>query len=592
MCGIAGLVSTLSPEAARTVVERLCAAQRHRGPDDQGLWQAPGVVLGHRRLSIIDLSPAGHQPMVRGRHAITYNGEIYNFERLGRELGEPLRSHSDTEVLLAGLCRSGAAFVERLTGMFAFGWWDDERRRLLLVRDRLGIKPLLYRPLPDGIAFASEIEPLVDLSPHYPRPALDPRALRDYFTYKYVPAPRTIYRGKYKLPPAHLLWWSEGRIETRRYWQPESSEEIHDPVQAAAQFDELLVRVVREHTLADVPVGVFLSGGVDSTAVTAALERPRTFTLGFDVASHDESGIAAAVAAHLGTRHTGEQASGEGLDQALAASARFWGEPFGDHGAWATYLVSRLARRSVTVALSGEGGDELFGGYHWYRKWLTPSRWFDRVHAVLPTFSAGARTAERRWRTGLERYALFLGPFTPAQRRALLAPALTDAADDELWHFRAAWREDLPWVKRLQWADLHGYLADDMLPKLDRASMAVSLEARPPLLDHRLVELALRFASSLLCDRRHGKLPLRRFLAGRVPANTFDRPKIGFSMPVRRWVLAQPALLERALDRLAAADVLDSDFRRRAPPPRAFTNEQLWCLLVLAAFLEHSRAGL
>ncbi len=602
MCGIAGIVGRAG---SGTLVAEMTRRLAHRGPDDQGLFSRGEAHLGHRRLSILDLSKAGHQPMTEGDLTLVYNGEIYNFQELRAGLSETsdmadFRSHSDTEVLLRLLALRGTAGLEPCHGMFAFALWDERRGRLLLARDRLGIKPLLYRPLGEGgLAFASELKSLVDVAPDGPgpsldRPAVDPTSLRDFLSYKYVPTPKTIFRGVFKLPPGHTLIWEAERpaeFVVEPWWQPESSVEITDEDEAFRQFEELIGRVVKEHTVSDVPIGVFLSGGLDSTTLVANLEHASTFTLGFDVKSHDESEPARAVAEHFGAEHHQEIATGIDLGEALDAMPALYDEPFGDHGAWPMFMVARLARRSVTVALTGEGGDELFAGYQWYDKVprFRSNPWNRFLAAALPALRPAARSAQRRAASGVDRYGMFLGPFTPQQKLALLSPDLlreTGSDYDDYGHFRRHWRDDLEPIKRLQWADLHTYLVDDMLTKVDRATMAVSLEARPPFVDHRLVEFALRLHPDLLRRGTEGKVLTRRHLAGRVPRGILERSKIGFSMPVRRWVRKDPAPLHAALGRLAEAGILRSS--RDYP----FTNEQLWCLLVLDRWWRQSGAAL
>ncbi len=584
MCGIAGIVGPgREPAGEPGLIERMTRRLTHRGPDHQQTWEGDGVRLGATRLTILDLSPAGHQPMTLGPFTLTYNGEIYNFRRLRCGLPGPFHSDSDTEVLLHLLARDGAGCLRQLEGMFAFALWDAARRRLFAARDRLGIKPFYYRQLGDGLAFASELKALLELG----HPSVDPTALRDVFTYKHVPEPKTIYSGIRSLPAGHSLTWEDGRLRLERWWAPSCRVEVTDAGEAVDRLGELLSEVVPAHTVSDVPVAVFLSGGIDSTTLVAHLERPRTFTLGTDVRRRDEAPYARQIADHFGTEHMEEVAAAVDLDEALATIPGVFDAPFGDTGAWATYLVSRLARRHVTVALAGEGGDELFCGYPWYGKWLT-----DRatpahrlLAKVLPPFSWGARSCQRRASAGLERYAAFVGPFTPHQRRHLLHPALDLDGYDDLWHLREHWREDLPPVKRMQWADLHTYLPR-LLTKVDRASMAHSLEVRPPFVDHRLVEFALSVDDALLHDpeRGLGKLIVRRLMAPRIPPGFFDRPKRGFNLPFRSWVRSRRELLEGALDRLADARVI------RRPRRPALTNEQTWTLLTLDGWLTRSGA--
>lgn len=582
MCGIVGIVgNTPRPE----LVERMTRRLTHRGPDHLKVWRAPGVHLGHTRLAILDLSPAGNQPMTHGDATITYNGEIYNFRELRRQLEGPFHSDGDTEVLLHLFARDGERCLQQLQGMFAFAIWDARRQRLFAARDRLGIKPFFYRELPGGFAFASEIKALLDLG----QPAIDPSALRDYFTYKYIPQPKTIYSGIRELPPAHTLVW-DGTLHIERYWTPSTEITVREFDEALPQLDRLLGEIVPAHTVADVPVAVFLSGGIDSTTVTAQLDRPRTVTIAMDIKRRDEAPVARRVADHFGTIHHEEMASSIDLVEALDTVPPIFDEPFGDSGAWSNYLVSRLARRHAIVALAGEGGDELFCGYQWYSKWLTDrSTLVTRTMAtLLPPLSRAARSAQRRTATGLERYAAFAGPFTSQQRVALLGPALEIDDYDELWHYRRYWREDLEPLKRMQWADIHTYLPGDLLTKVDRSSMAHSLEVRPPLLDHRLVEFALSLDTRLLRDveGNRGKLVVRRLMQDRIPEGLFDRPKRGFNLPIADWVRSRPELLSGALDRLADRRII------RRPRLHGFTNEQTWTLLCLDRWLEQSGARL
>jgi asparagine synthase (glutamine-hydrolysing) len=572
MCGIAGVVGV--PQG-REVIDRMVDRLHHRGPDDRGVWRADEAQLGHTRLAILDLSRAGHQPMVEGDLVITYNGEVYNFRELRSELSGRFRSQCDTEVVLRLFAEHGDGCLHRLHGMFAFAVWDARRRRLFAARDRLGIKPLYYRPLDGGLAFASEIKALLELG----RPPVDRSALRDYLTYRYIPSPKTVFEGIRELPPGHTLVWEHGRLETARWWEPATRVAVTDMGEALERLDGLLGRIVPMHTLADVPVGVFLSGGIDSTTTTAFVDRPRTFTLGSEVGHRDESPVARLVAEHFGAEHHEEVAESVDLDLALDNQPRLFDQPFGDSGSWATWLVSRMARRHVTVALCGEGGDELFCGYQWYRRWsepppIAPLR---LLGVLLPSFSYLGRSLQRRSAGGLERYAAFLSPFTVAQKRALVGPELADDDYDDLWFFRAHWRDELEPLKRLQWADLHTFLAGDLLTRVDRASMAHSLELRPPLLDHELVELALSLDASLLLDADSGtsKLVVRRLMSDRVPEGLFDRPKRGFNLPIRDWVRRRPALLDSALDRLADAGLI------RRPRIAHLKNEQAWALLVL-----------
>src|SRR5580692_8688891 len=362
MCGIAGIVgSQASAELARSMAQRI----QHRGPDGEGLWTEPGVALSHRRLAIQDLTDAGRQPMLFGSHVLTYNGELYNHEHLRASLPGPWASSGDTEVLLRLLATEGSACLNRLVGMFAFASWDASSRTLLLARDRLGIKPLYYRLLADGIAFASELKALMLLG----APQIDESAVRDFLFHGYIPAPKTIYRGIHKLPAAHTLKWQAGKVEIERYWNPSTVIVARSAEDTVRELDALLREVVPQHTVSDVPVGVFLSGGIDSALTTYYLDAPRTYTLAFEAGARSEADAARQVAKHLSTEHLEMLAPRSNFAGALDQMPALFDEPFGDSAAWSNYLIAQFARREVTVALSGEGGDEIFCGYprYWSR---------------------------------------------------------------------------------------------------------------------------------------------------------------------------------------------------------------------------------
>jgi asparagine synthase (glutamine-hydrolysing) len=543
-------------------------AQRiqHRGPDGEGVWTEAGVALSHRRLAIQDLTDAGRQPMVFGSHVLTYNGELYNHERLRAGLPGPWASSGDTEVLLRLLATEGAACLSRLVGMFAFASWDSRSQSLLLVRDRLGIKPLYYRLLPDGIAFASELKALMLLG----TPDIDQSAVRDFLFHGYIPAPKSIYRGICKLPAAHTLTWQAGKVSIERYWNP--STEIVERSAAGTQslLDALLGEVIPQHTVSDVPVGVFLSGGIDSALTAYYLDAPRTYTLGFEQGGRSEADAARQVAAHLDTEHLEMTAPQADFAGALDRMPAMFDEPFGDSAAWSNYLVAQFARREVTVALSGEGGDEIFCGYprYWSRVGGR-SNFFNRALArYLPPLSRLASSMQRRGYEGLPAYAAALGGMTAQQIDSLLAPPWSAPDYDYLWFYRQYWRDDLRPLAQLRWLDLNTDLAEGLLTKVDRTSMARSLEVRPPLLDHRLVEFMLSVDPQLLVDerRRRGKLLVRRLMEPRLPPNHLNRPKSGFGLPVHRWLKQHPHLMQDAVRRLMKRGVLQRavgpEFRR------------------------------
>ncbi|MDE1924057.1 MAG: asparagine synthase (glutamine-hydrolyzing) [Gammaproteobacteria bacterium] len=570
MCGIVGIIGSLA--GARTAAA-MAASLRHRGPDGEGIFDEPGVAFAHRRLSILDLSDDARQPMIHGDLVLTYNGELYNHGALRAGLPGPWRSSGDTEVLLRLLSVEGAAALDRLVGMFAFGLWDRRRRRLLLARDRLGIKPLYYRLLPDGIAFASELKALLVLG----TPEVDRSAVRDYLLHTYVPAPKTIYRGIEKLPAGHSLCWEDGRVRVERWWSPSAELAARSEADTLGMLDEVLRTVVPAHTLSDVPVGVFLSGGIDSALTAYYLDRPHTYTLGLDRHGRSEADAARRVARHLNTQHTETTARAADFTAALDAMPALFDEPFGDSAAWSNYLIAQFARREVTVALSGEGGDEIFCGYprYWSRVGERSSPFYRLLARILPPLTRLGQSMQRRAYTGLPAFAAAQGGLTPVQVDALLTPQWSESGYDHLWFYRRFWRPELPPLARLRWLDLNTDLAEGLLTKVDRTSMAHSLEVRPPLLDHRLVEFMLSVDPAMLVDvrARRGKLLERRLMEPRLPPGHLDRPKSGFGLPVHAWIKAHPRLLERAVARLIERGVL------RRPVTTEF--RRAWQLLVL-----------
>jgi asparagine synthase (glutamine-hydrolysing) len=570
MCGIAGIVG---PLASAGIAEQMAQRLKHRGPDGDGIWSQPEIALSHRRLAIQDLSDAGRCPMIYGSHVLTYNGELYNHERLRAGLPGPWASTGDTEVVLRLLATEGSSCLNRLVGMFALAVWDTARKRLLLARDRIGIKPLYYRLLPDGIAFASELKALLVLG----TPPIDESAVRDFLFHGYVPAPKTIYRGISKLPAGHTLIWESGALSIERYWNPSPAIVERSAADTLQQLDSLLHEIVPAHTVSDVPVGVFLSGGIDSALTTYYLDAPRTFTLGFEASGRSEADAARRVAEHLDTEHMELAAPAADFAGALDKIPGLFDEPFGDSAAWSNYLVAQFARREVTVALSGEGGDEIFCGYprYWSRIGARSNILNRSLARYLPPLSRLASSMQRRGYVGLPAYAAALGGLTAQQIDSLLAPRWKESEYDYLWFYRQFWREGLEPLAQLRWLDLHTDLAEGLLTKVDRTSMAHSLEVRPPLLDHRLVEFMLSVDPKLLVSERarRGKLLVRDLMEPRLPAHHLNRPKSGFGLPVHRWLTQHPQLLKDAVRRLMDRGVLQravgSEFRRA------------WYLLVL-----------
>jgi asparagine synthase (glutamine-hydrolysing) len=621
MCGIAGkhLFDPLAPIES-DLLRAMTDAVRHRGPDAEGHYRAPGIALGHRRLSIIDLV-SGDQPLANedGSVRVVFNGEIYNFAALRDELtarGHLFRTRSDTEVIVHGYEEWGDAVVERFRGMFAFALWDAGRRRLLLARDRVGVKPLYYSTIGGrGLVFGSEIKSLLE-DPDVSR-EWRPEAIDSYLTLLYIPSPLTVYRNVHKLPPAHVLVAEHGRVTVKRYWDltfsggAEAGGRKPDARTERAlleELDEALREAVRLRLISDVPLGAFLSGGIDSSTVVAYMVETSdasvvTTSVGFDHAAFDELSHAETVARHLGCEFHPQTASPR-VEDLLPRLAWHFDEPFADSSAVPTYYVSEAARTLVTVALSGDGGDELWAGYarHRVERWearmrraLGPAaRLAGALAGALPLSVKGARALRHLASSPDEacarKHAYEL--FEPNAKRRLYSDDFRAAVRpvDPLEPFRSAYRacQSSDPVDRAMYVDFRTYLPDDIMTKVDRMSMAVSLEAREPLLDHRLLELAARIPSSLKLKNGTTKYLLRRLLERRVPQSIVDRGKHGFAAPIGEWLrgplapmandlLTDGRLGARGLFRQREVDRLWREHRSGAGDHR----HRLWQLLML-----------
>jgi len=585
MCGIAGFWKTKrSSEDPLETLNRMGVALSHRGPDDSGTFYDPatGIALAFRRLSILDLSSQGHQPMVSasGRYVIIFNGEVYNFQEIKAELGERAwRGHSDTEVMLAAIERWGLdSAVRRFVGMFAIALWDREERRLFLVRDRLGIKPVYYGKVAESFVFASELK-AIQQCPDF-QGELDRDALALYMRHDYIPAPHCIYQGLHKLPPGYILALSSGVScpELHSYWSArevakegvKSRLSISD-AEAIEQLEQKLLEAVRLRMLADVSVGTFLSGGIDSSTVVALMQaqsaRPvKTFTIGFHEDEFNEADHAKKVAAHLGTEHTELYLTPQDARDVVPLLPSMCDEPFADSSQIPTFLVSKLARRSVTVSLSGDGGDELFGGYNRYL--LARSIWNSIERIPKTVRKTAARLMQSVSPNAIDHIFRLLRPVmprrmwlsTPGDKAHKFADLLAVGSQEAIYHrllshwecpskivlnsseprtvfdsiAESAWLPDIEEVMML--TDLLNYLPDDILTKVDRASMAVSLEARVPLLDHRVVEFAWRLPLHLKIRNKTSKWILRQVLYKYIPKELMERPKMGFGVPIGSWL--------------------------------------------------------
>lgn len=619
MCGIAGLTG-----ATAETLEQFRARLDHRGPDGHGILIDPatGTGLVHTRLAIIDLTPGGRQPMESpcGRYVLTFNGEIYNYRELRDELrgrGHSFRSDSDTEVLLALLVEHGAQALQRLVGMFAFALLDRHSGEILMARDRLGIKPLVYAALPSGgLAFASEIHALravpgIDLS-------LDPLALSQYLACLYVPAPLSMHRGIRKLPPGHWLRWRPGAApETGQWWQPRyMGERVPSLDEAVEELTPALRAAVRSCMVSDVPVGCFLSGGIDSSVIAALMSEARaeagappvsSFTMTFDEAAYDEREAARAVSDHLGTRHTELPAAARLVDD-MDRMIQAFGEPFGNPTALLIGDLSRSARQHVTVALVGDGGDEVFAGYPRYQGGLLASRYrklpglarrgmIEPLVGMLPESSRG-RHGLRRLREFVagaalpdsEMYASWVEYFDPVERAALLSTSVPERPVAALYRQAPG---DNP-LDRMQQTDLESFLPGNLLAYGDAMSMVHALELRLPLLDHRVVEAVGRIAPAL--RMAEGKKTLLRRVARKfLPATIVDRPKLGFNPPMGVWLGRElaPMVAERLTPaRLGELGLDWAPVERLLDQQRSGRRDhalKIWALLVLESWHRSQR---
>ncbi len=585
MCGIAGYLGERArgPQAD-VVLRRMCDALAHRGPDDEGQWidAQAGVALGHRRLSILDLSQEGHQPMFCqcGRHVISFNGEIYNHLLLAGELqarGVKFRGRSDTETLVESICTWGIEdTLERIDGMFAFAHWDVSQQVLHLARDRAGIKPLYYGMAGDTFMFASELKALAS-HPDF-RPRVDRQALSMYFRLEYVPPPLSIYEGIGKLAPGTFVQIRPGPKPVvggqTAYWSLRSiaEEGFREPLDlsdadATDCLEELLKKSVRLQTVADVPVGAFLSGGIDSSAVVAILqsvskEPVRTFTIGFSDARVDEAPYARAIAEHLGTRHSEFYVRPEEMQEQISRLPTLYDEPFSEPSALPTFVLSRVARQDVKVALTGDGGDELFGGYSWYNRFQQ----LYSIHQKIPHPLGRALAniingvGESEWLVGtIAKASPRAGKILGTQHHHLAATLTSRSRTDLFFSLRSLWPDagrlvrgsgqraltgmtagedtlGLDERRLAMYLDMGSFLPEHPLTKVDRASMAVSLEARVPLLDREIIEFAWRLPLSQRIGRSTTKFLLKQVIYRHLPRALVDRPKVGFEVPIDSWL--------------------------------------------------------
>ena len=625
MCGITGIFDTREPrEISRAVLDRMNETQFHRGPDEGGLHLEPGVGLGHRRLSIIDLS-TGQQPLFNEDHSVVvvFNGEIYNFQELVPELqalGHVFRTHSDTEVIVHAWEAWGEACVHRFRGMFAFALWDRNQQTFFLVRDRFGVKPLYYAFLDDGqFIFGSELKSLM-AHPGMGR-EIDPLAVEEYFAYGYVPEPRTIFRGANKLPPGYTLTLkrNSARGLPRQYWDmPFKPVQVGSEAEASQELVMRLKESIRLRMIADVPLGAFLSGGVDSSAVVAMMatqstQPVNTCSIAFSDPEFNESEFAQQVADRYHTHHTVETVESDDFDL-VAKLAKVYDEPYADSSALPTYRVCELARRHVKVALSGDGGDEHFAGYRRYR-WF---RYEERLRSTLPLMlrrplfgTLGKLYPKADWapkvlrakttfealaRDTIEGYFHGVSLLSDAQRAQLFSPAMKrelqgyQAVEVMRRHAAAAPTDDP--LSLVQYLDMKTYLVGDILTKVDRASMAHALEVREPLLDHELMGWVSGLPTNLKLRGTEGKYLLKKAMEPYLPHDVLYRKKMGFSVPLAAWFRGPLASTIRHVvlgEKLAATGLFNQAYLRMVVDAHQSGRRDysviLWTVLMFEAFL-------
>ncbi|HEX5436689.1 MAG TPA: asparagine synthase (glutamine-hydrolyzing) [Gemmatimonadaceae bacterium] len=635
-------IATRSEDALTSAVQPMVACLAHRGPDDSGIWVDArfGIGLGFRRLAIVDLSAQGHQPMrsASGRFTIVFNGEVYNHCQLRTSLeqeGWRFRGHSDTEVMLAAFERWGVRdAVTRFVGMFALAVWDAETASLSLVRDRLGIKPLFVSARSGAITFGSELKALV-AGPGFDR-TVDTDALTDYLRYLYVPGPRTIYRHACKLRPGHMLTITDPAQqlpESVPYWSPVEAAQrgLADPFrgsdeEAVTELRQRLAEAVEMRLQADVPLGALLSGGIDSSVVVAlaqaACARPiKTFSVAFEVREHNEAPHAARVASYLGTDHTEVLLTGEDALAVVPRLPEIFDEPYADTSQIPAFLICGVARKDVVVALSGDGGDEVYGGYNRYIYGehllkrmirvprparqalaagigaLSPSAW-DRAYGVLAPVLPSALRHRLPGEKLHKMSRLMRSESVPNMYRTLVSAwsqpedlVIANGAGDDPFERQLGMNEVSRLLDRMMLTDQLIYMVDDQLAKVDRVSMAVSLEARVPLIDHRLVEFAWRLPAHMKIRDGQGKWLLRQLLYRLVPSELVDRPKMGLSVPLDQWLRGP---LRPWAEDLLSADRLRKEGVLHAAPIRAAWSELiagrseralgLWAVLMFQAW--------
>ncbi len=627
MCGIAGwanLENNRAENHSEAVLRSMCGRMTHRGPDSEGLWIDEKIALGMRRLSIIDLH-TGEQPVYSEDKSVVVvmNGELYNFQEVRKRLekrGHKFETNTDTEILPHLYEEYGEDLVEHLNGMFAFALWDKNKEKLLIARDRFGEKPLYYGIFDDKLIFASE--PKVLLAHPLINPEINLQALREYLSFDYVPAPLSIYKNIYKLPAAHLLTVEKGEVKTRRYWNLsfEKNGKTDSVEKAAEDLRELLADAVEMRLVADVPLGILLSGGVDSSTIAAfaqkfSSEKIKTFSIGFEENSFDESKFARQVAEHLGTEHYEEKLSVEKAAELISEIGTWLDEPLSDGSLLPTFLLSRFVRRHVTVALGGDGGDEIFAGYPMYLGHKAANVYkaipqFLRKSLIEPfinnlpvsnknlSFDYKAKRFIAASKYDLvTRHHSWFGSFSIDEQNALLSRNVLENTSGDIYKEAKNLLEICDArseIEQMQFLDMNFYMAEDILTKVDRASMAVSLEVRAPFLDPRVAEFAAQLPVEYKLRGRKGKYILKKAVEPLLPKNILHRPKKGFGIPIAEWLKNRlNPLMHDLLDakRLRDQGIFNEKFVQKLikehETSAASHHKQLWTLLVFQLWFDN-----
>ncbi len=627
MCGISGWINLKSRVAPqdRAVLHAMCERMKHRGPDSEGLWLEKDVALGMRRLSIIDLH-TGEQPVYNEDRSVVVvmNGELYNFREVRADLekrGHEFETHTDTEILPHLYEEYGEAMLDEINGMFAFALWDKRREKLLIARDRFGEKPLYYGVFDDKLIFGSELKVL--LANPSVKTELNTDALRQFLSFDYVPAPASIYKNIYKLPAAHFLTVENGEIKTRRYWNLTWKKD--DPKSATfesktAELRDLLADAVRMRLVSDVPLGILLSGGVDSSTVAAfatrfSTEKVKTFSIGFDEDSFDESKFARQVAKHLDTEHYEDKLSVEKAADLISEIGSWLDEPMSDGSLIPTFLLSRFVRKHVTVALGGDGGDEIFAGYPMYFAHKVANI-YGRVPPILRSglieplvnrlpvsnknisfdYKAKRFVAASKFDL-VARHHSYFGSFSISEQRRVLSKEILASTESDIYKGAKELLEICDAtneIEKMQFLDINYYMAEDILTKVDRASMAVSLEVRAPFLDPRVAQFAASIPLSYKLKGSKGKYILKKAVEPLLPKGILERPKKGFGIPVADWLKGKLNPLMRDLlapSRLKDQGLFDPDnvekLIREHETGVASNHKQLWTLLVFQLWFDN-----